>query len=111
MQPVFVDFHIHTSDNPDSLNQAYDLNLLKNKIENIASGANYLISLTDHNTVNKPVYLEAVKKFSHLLLGVELHIRNYSKADPYHCHILFNMKKIDSSAIVYFQISYHSFAA
>lgn len=99
MEPVFIDFHIHTSLNPESLNESYDLDILKTKIEEIADGADYLISLTDHNTVNKSVYLKAVKKFEHILLGVELHVRNYRNADPYHCHILFNLDKIDSATI------------
>ena len=28
MNPVFVDINIHTSDNPDNLNQNYDVNTL-----------------------------------------------------------------------------------
>lgn len=99
MQPVFVDFHIHTSENPDNLNESYDLDLLKEKIESIADGDDYLISLTDHNTINKLVYLKAVEQFKHILLGVELHVRNYDNAVPYHCHILFNTERIDSSII------------
>ena len=77
MKPVFIDLHIHTSDNPNDLNQSYDLDLLKDKIKEIAEGSAYLISLTDHNTVNKPIYLKAVQTFEHILLGVELHVRNY----------------------------------
>jgi predicted metal-dependent phosphoesterase TrpH len=84
MKPVFIDLHIHTSDNPDNLNDNYDLNLLKNKIEEVAEGSDYLISLTDHNTVNKPIYLRALEKFEHILLGVELHVRNYDTQKPYH---------------------------
>lgn len=99
MEPVFIDFHIHTSDNPESLNESYDLDMLKTKVEEIANGANYLISLTDHNTINKSVYLKAVKKLKHILLGVELHVRNYENADPYHGHMLFNLKEIDSATI------------
>ncbi len=99
MEPVFIDFHIHTSDNPDSLNESYDLDILKTKVEEIANGADYLISLTDHNTINKPAYLKAVQKIKHILLGVELHVRNYDNADPYHCHILFNLKEIAPSTI------------
>ena len=99
MEPVFIDFHIHTSDNPGSLNESYDLDMLKTRVEEIANGTDYLISLTDHNIINKPVYLKAVEKIKHILLGVELHVRNYDSADPYHCHILFNLKKIDSSTI------------
>ncbi len=99
MEPVFVDLHIHTSDNPDNLNVSYDLDLLKSKIEEIAENSAYLISFTDHNTVNKPVYLKAVDKFEHILLGVELHVRNYDDQRPYHCHIYFNLQKIDEPAI------------
>lgn len=99
MEPVFIDFHIHTSDNPESLNESYDLDMLKTKVEEIANGADYLISLTDHNTINKSVYLKAVQKLKHILLGVELHVRNYENADPYHCHMLFKLKEIDSATI------------
>lgn len=99
MEPIFLDFHIHTSENPENLNDSYDLDTLKNKIEEIADGAGYLISLTDHNTVNKPVYLKAVQKFKNILLGVELHVRNHDVAKPYHCHILFNLENIDTESI------------
>ena len=87
MEPVFIDLHIHTSKKPDKLNKSYDLDLLKKKIEKEAEGQPYLISLTDHNTINKPVYLEAVKTFDNILLGVELHIRNHDYKKPYHSHI------------------------
>lgn len=99
MDPVFIDFHIHTSDNPESLNESYDLDTLKMKVEEIADGAEYLISLTDHNAINKLVYLKAVEKISNIILGVELHIRNYDDANPYHCHMLFNLKIIDAKTI------------
>ena len=99
MEPVFIDFHIHTSDNPESLNDSYDIDMLKTKIEEIADGADYLISFTDHNTINKPIYLKAVQKIQHILLGVELHVRNYEAAKPYHCHILFNVENIDDPTI------------
>lgn len=99
MEPVFIDVHIHTSNNPDRLNESYDLDILKARIEEIADGADYLISLTDHNTINKPVYLKAVQTIKHILLGAELHVRNYENADPYHCHILFNLNNIDSATI------------
>ena len=41
----------------------------KAKIEVVAEGADYLISLTDHNTINKPVYLKAVQKFKYILFN------------------------------------------
>ena len=67
MKPIFIDLHIHTSEKPDKLNKSYDLDLLKEKIEEIAEDSDYLISLTDHNTINKPVYLKAVDKFENIL--------------------------------------------
>ncbi|MBE7467441.1 MAG: ATPase [Planctomycetes bacterium] len=100
MAPVLVDLHIHTSDNPEDLNTSYDIQALKNGIEKIANGAQYLISLSDHNTINKNAYLKSVSIIRHILLGVELHVRNYKEADPYHCHIIFSSeiseKVIDS---------------
>ena len=99
MKPVFVDLHIHTSENPDKLNDSYDIDLLKRKIEKVAEGSPYLISLADHNIVNKPIYLKAVKVFQHILLGVELHIRNYEHQKPYHCHIYFKLGQINAPAI------------
>ncbi|MCK4566578.1 MAG: ATPase [Candidatus Thorarchaeota archaeon] len=99
MEPVFIDLHIHTSDNPANLNDSYDLDLLKSKIEEVAEGSAYLISLTDHNTINKSIYLKAAGTFEHILLGVELHVRNYDSKKPYHCHIYFNLKQIDVTSI------------
>jgi predicted ATP-dependent endonuclease of OLD family len=99
MEPVFVDLHIHTSENPNKLNSEYPLDLLKANIEKESLGSPYLISLTDHNTINKPVYLAAVDKFKYLLLGVELHVRNYDDQKPYHCHIYFRLDSIDESSI------------
>jgi len=99
MEPIFIDFHIHTSANPESLNESYDLDMLKIKIEEIADGADYLISLTDHNIINKPVYLKAAQMIDNILLGVELHVRNYEEANPYHCHMLFNLEEINATTI------------
>jgi len=53
MDPVYLDLHIHTSKNPNSLNENYDLDTLINKVEDAAQGSNFLISFTDHNTINK----------------------------------------------------------
>ena len=99
MKPVFIDFHIHTSDNPEKLNSNYEVEVLKDNIEKIADGEEFLISLTDHNVVNKAAYLEASKIIDNLLLGVELHIRNFPEANPYHCHILFNLEAITEEII------------
>ena len=62
------------------------------KIRYASQGQQSLISLTDHNTINKKVYLEALKKCGcdiHLLLGVELHIHYVKETEAYHCHMLF----------------------
>lgn len=92
MEPVYVDVHIHTSENPDSLNQSYDIDMLFEKVRAQAQGQHALISLTDHNTINKKAYLDAMSKCEsdiHLLLGVELHIHYVIDTEAYHCHILF----------------------
>src|SRR3989339_1283604 len=99
MESVYLDLHIHTSENPSDLNINYDLNLLKNKVNEFTGQSPCLISLTDHNTVNKSVYLKAISIFEHVLLGVELHIRNYEHEDPYHSHIYFNLAEIDEPSI------------
>ena len=39
MISTFVDIHIHTSDNPDNLNQNYDVESLYKNVSNIAKGA------------------------------------------------------------------------
>lgn len=90
MEPVFIDFHIHTSSNFECPNENYNLAELKTGIELIAGEQPYLISLTDHNFINKKIYLEAAQEIDHILLGVELHVRNYAECKPYHCHMIFN---------------------
>lgn len=101
MEPIYIDIHIHTSDDPGRLNQHYNLDLLLQKVATEAQGADYLISFTDHNTINKDVYLSAVSKSRvnsklHLILGTELHIKNYDTAPAYHCHIFFNIPITDA---------------
>lgn len=92
MNPVFVDIHIHTSDNPDNLNQNYDVNTLFANVRKQAQGLHALISLTDHNVINKQAYLTALSKCGddiHLMLGVELHVHYIKETEAYHCHIFF----------------------
>ena len=94
MEPIYTDIHIHTSEDPDNLNEDYNWRILFEKVENKAAGAKVLLSLTDHNTINKTVYIDIINHLQEypmisLLLGVELHI-NYRKECPaYHCHIFF----------------------
>lgn len=92
MEPVYVDIHIHTSSNPDSLNTNYDIDTLFAKVRFQAQGQSALLSLTDHNTINKDAYIEAQKKCAndiHLILGVELHIHYMADTEAYHCHMFF----------------------
>lgn len=93
MSPVYIDIHIHTSENQEALNTAYNSNALLAGVERMADGCDALISLTDHNTVNKSAYLALLTNASpkvHVLLGVELNIKNYEAAPSYHCHIIFD---------------------
>lgn len=99
MEPVYLDFHIHTSANPEHPNEQYDLDALLRGVENICAGSPFLISITDHNFVNKTIYLQAAKRVENLLLGVELHVRNYEECRPYHCHIIFNVPVINEDII------------
>ena len=92
MEPVYIDIHIHTSPNPDSLNTNYDIDTLFAKIRTQAQGQHALVSLTDHNTVNRNAYLKAQSKCNddiHLILGVELHIHYTIETEAYHCHMFF----------------------
>lgn len=97
MDPVYLDLHIHTSDDPNSLNKNYNLDTLITKIKEQVQSDVFLISLTDHNTINGKVYLEALQKIpNNIILGVELHIQTHkgvgSKA--YHCHVYFNFDEL-----------------
>ncbi len=94
MEAIYTDLHIHTSDNADSINEHYDVNLLINNIKTFSKVecSNIMISLTDHNVVNKKAYCDLLQiKDLHVLMGVELHIRNYDECKPYHCHIYFDI--------------------
>lgn len=99
MKPVFLDFHIHTSSNPENPNEDYDISSLQKGVESIAEESPYLISITDHNFVNKNAYIKALDIIDNLLLGVELHVRNYEECKPYHCHIIFNIDGISENVI------------
>lgn len=93
MDPIYLDLHIHTSVDPKHLNENYDLDTLIEKIREKAGGDNFIISLTDHNTINETIYLKAVEKIhKKLILGVELHIQTHKgiNTKAYHCHIFFD---------------------
>lgn len=99
MNPIYIDLHIHTSDNPNQINENYQLNTLLSKIQEFSGEAEYLISLTDHNVINKKAYLEAIDQRVNIVLGVELHVRNYEECPAYHCHIYFDLNKINEETI------------
>jgi DNA repair ATPase RecN len=99
LEPIYLDIHIHTSENPDRLNENYDIDLLIEKIKAFTNNTEFLISFTDHNTINKVVYLKAKNKTKNILLGVELHIRYDDDKPPYHCHIYFNIDDITGDVI------------
>lgn len=99
MKPIYIDTHIHTSANPNEVNKDYDLETLVKKIHTFNGNSEFLISLTDHNMVNKSAYLKAVDLNLNILLGVELHIKNYPNCPAYHCHIYFDLEIINEELI------------
>lgn len=90
MQPIYIDLHIHTSENANNLNTNYDIAELVGQIKKLNGDSPFMISLTDHNTINKSAYLKAQNLDLNLIIGVELHIQNRVEAKSYHCHIYFN---------------------
>ena len=91
MKSCYVDIHIHTSENAGHLNENYDVETLKKKIESISKENPYLISLTDHNIINIKAYQDLLNAGMNFIVGVELHIRTYKECSPYHCHFLFDI--------------------
>jgi len=91
MNAVYTDIHIHTTENPNQLNSNYDVDLLVQNIKKQAASKPILVSLTDHNTINKNAYVRLARQENvYLILGVELHVRKFENAKPYHCHLLIN---------------------
>lgn len=91
MEAIYVDLHIHTTENANDMASAvnYDVSELVRNIKAYNGDNDFLISFTDHNTINKAAYLKASASGVKLLLGVELHIKNSDQKDAYHCHIYF----------------------
>lgn len=90
MKTTYVDIHIHTSENPNKLPPDYNVSELLCNVRNLSGDNPVLLSLTDHNTINKSAYLKLMSEDISVVLGVELHIKKYPDAPPYHCHIIFN---------------------
>lgn len=99
MKPTYIDLHIHTSEDPNNLNKHYDVNELLDRVKELSQGSDFLLSLTDHNAINEKAYLDILELTSNVILGVELHIKNYEDAPPYHCHAFFNASPIEVSII------------
>lgn len=102
MEAIYVDLHIHTSENADDLNNNYNVDELIKKIKEKANGRRSLISLTDHNVINKDAYLKFLSKKEkdiNIILGTELHIRNHKGKPAYHCHIYFDINNINGKEI------------
>ena len=100
MKAIYTDLHIHTSESADSLNEDYDVNMLISKVKEFSDvdTSDIMLSLTDHNVINKDAYTKILSiKDINIILGVELHIRNYDECKPYHCHMFFD---IDQSKIL-----------
>jgi hypothetical protein len=99
MKPIYLDIHIHTSENPAELTANYDSDKLLQKVKEISGNDDFLVSLTDHNTVNKSAYLNLLTKTQNVLLGCELHIKYVDSKPPYHCHIIFGVSEITVTVI------------
>lgn len=102
MEAIYVDLHIHTSENADQLNMNYDVDELIKNVKRQAKEKEALISLTDHNTINKNAYIKLLSKNTkgiNIILGTELHIRNHDDRPAYHCHIYFDIKEIEATEI------------
>lgn len=91
MEPIYVDTHIHTSQDANNPNEDYDVAALIKAIKDFNGNSDYLISLTDHNMINKSAYLKAKAIGAHIILGAELHIKHDADVKAYHCHIYFNV--------------------
>lgn len=92
MKATYVDIHIHTSENPNNLQSDYNVSELLCNVRKLSGDNPILLSLTDHNTINKSAYLKLINEDISVVLGVELHIKKYPDAPPYHCHIIFNVE-------------------
>ncbi len=97
MTPVYVDIHIHTSENPNSLVESYDCDTLVKNVKLIAGDHDFLLSLSDHNTINKVAYMSLATRIDNLIIGVELHIKKDADRPPYHCHMLLNIPVEETS--------------
>ena len=102
LEPVYCDMHIHTY--PDAnrrIGYKYNASSLVDKVLLHAKGHKALISLTDHNTINKEAYNDIISSGNEsiaLIVGVELHVRS-NGIRPYHAHAYFDADPSDGQFI------------
>lgn len=87
MKAIYIDLHIHTSEDANHPNTSYDMAELVRKIKEYNGNSEFMISLTDHNMINKDAYLKGKALGINMILGVELHIRHVEDVKSYHCHM------------------------
>lgn len=102
IDPFYCDMHIHTyADANKREGTAYDIESLLARVRQGAKGHSAVISLTDHNTINKNAYMDALAQAGDdiiLILGVELHVKS-NGPKPYHAHAYFNVDLCDLAVI------------
>ena len=90
MEPIYLDLHIHTSSDANHPNEDYDVAELISQIKSYSGNSKFMISLTDHNMINKSAYLKAVASNVNVIMGAELHIKLHDEVKSYHCHMFIN---------------------
>ena len=93
--------HIHTYPDANRRGSGYNCGALLTNVRRDARGHRIVISLTDHNTINKEAYKELAELGADdvtPILGVELHVRSNGKR-PYHAHAYFDSSVTDDAFI------------
>ena len=101
LQPYYCDMHIHTYPDANRRGSGYNCGALLTNVRRDAGGHRIVISLTDHNTINKEAYKELAELGADdvtPILGVELHVRSNGKR-PYHAHAYFDSSVTDDAFI------------
>ena len=70
-----------TNRHTNNLNTNYDIAEMGGQIKKLNGDSPFMISLTDHNTINKSAYLKAQNLDLNLIIGVELDIQNRAEAN------------------------------
>lgn len=92
MEPVYVDIHIHTSSNPDDLNQNYDIDTLLSKFETgEIKSSGHTLYIKNQYAVDKETILEAFNSLLKTKCKIssfedicpqKLYEKNFSKQTP-----------------------------